>query len=106
MYHSFIICLPSQNLAILFFLNNYNGSLQNLPGVKNDERELSEVLKQYKKHVYNSSKNVLEDIKEIVEFTKQKELERVHFHFSGIVSLFDCLCIKDFQVTAKTMSEF
>lgn len=99
-------------MAILFFLNNYNGSLQNLPGVENDQKELTEILgKNYKKFVFNSSKNVLEDIKEIVEVTKQKELERVHFHFSGILHILDsAVCVfcyfEDFQVTGKTMSEF
>ena len=73
----------SKYLAILFFLNNYNGSLPNLPGVENDEKELKEVLKMYKKVLYNSSKNILEDVQEIVEVNKKKELERVHFHFSG-----------------------
>ena len=37
----------------------------------------------YKKVLYNSSKNILEDVQEIVEVNKKKELERVHFHFSG-----------------------
>ena len=91
MYHNFIICLPSQNLAILFFLNNYNGSLQNLPGVENDKKELTEVLEQYTQKVFTSSRNVLDDIKDIVQGTKQKELERVHFHFSGILQILDCL---------------
>ena len=73
----------SKYLAILFFLNNYNGSLPNLPGVENDEKELKKVLKKYKKVVINSSKNILEDVQEIVQANKQKGLERVHFHFSG-----------------------
>ena len=70
-------------LAILFFLNNYNGPLPNLPGVENDEKELKKVLKQYKKVVINSSKDILEDVQEIVQANKRKGLERVHFHFSG-----------------------
>ena len=80
-------------MAILFFLNNYNSSLQNLPGVENDQKELTELLKQYEKKVFTSSRNVLDDIKDIVEGSKQKELERVHFHFSGILHILDCLYI-------------
>ena len=41
------------------------------------------MLKRYKKLVYNSSENVLEDLKKIVEKYKHEEFERVHFHFSG-----------------------
>ena len=78
------MCIPSQYLAILFFLNNYNnGHLPNLPGVVHDEKELTEVLKYYQKKVINSSKNVLEDLKEILQTCKLKEYERIHFHFSG-----------------------
>ena len=97
-------------MAILFFLNNYYGSLPNLPGVLNDEKELKEVLKNYKQVVINSSKNILEDVQEIVQDNKQKGLERVHFHFSGNISNifnFDIhIWIKDIQVTVKTISEF
>ena len=78
-----LIFFPPQYLAILFFLNNYNGHLPNLPGVVHDEKELTEVLKHYQKKVINSSKNVLEDLKEILHPFKQKEYERIHFHFSG-----------------------
>jgi len=70
-------------LAILFFLKNYNGGLRNLPGVGEDEEELTEVLKKYQKIVINSSKNILDDLKEILEDCKQKKFERIHFHFSG-----------------------
>ena len=49
-----------------------------------DEKELKEVLKKYKKVVINGSKNVLEDLREILQNFKQKEFERIHFHFSGI----------------------
>ena len=77
--------LLSQYLAILFFLDNYKGSLPNLPGVENDEKELKEVLKMYKKVITKDSKNILEDVQDIVQdqVNKKKELERVHFHFSG-----------------------
>ena len=78
-----VISFPPQYLAILFFLNNYNGHLPNLPGVVHDEKELTEVLKSYQKKVINSSKNVLEDLREILQACKQKEYERIHFHFSG-----------------------
>ena len=55
----------------------------NLPGVAYDKEQLTEVLKKYKKFIYNSSENVLEDLKKIIEKCKQEEFERVHFHFSG-----------------------
>ena len=71
------------NLAILFFLRNYNGLLRNLPGVGEDEKELTEVLKKYEKTIVNSSSDVLNDLKEILEACKQKKFERIHFHFSG-----------------------
>ena len=74
---------PRLYLAILFFLKNYNGSLYNLPGVEKDEKELKEVLKNYQQKVINSSRNVLDDLKEISEDCKQKKFERIHFHFSG-----------------------
>ena len=77
------IFVAPQYLAILFFLNNYNGHLPNLPGVVHDEKELTEVLKCYQKKVINSSKNVLEDLIEILQACKQEEYERIHFHFSG-----------------------
>ena len=73
------------NLAILFFLRNYNGLLRNLPGVGEDEKELTEVLKKYEKTIVNSSSDVLNDLKEILEACKQKKFERIHFHFSGRV---------------------
>ena len=66
-----------------FFLTLPKGAFQNLPGVENDERELTEVLTKYKKEVFNNSKNVLEDLKECIEEHKQQEFERVHFHYSG-----------------------
>ena len=86
MYQRLYLCFPLyfKYLAILFFLGNYNSSLPSLPGVENDEKELKEVFKKYKKVIFNSSKVVLEDIQEIVQVTGQKELERAHFHFSGI----------------------
>ena len=67
----------------MFFLKSYNGALRNLPGVVNDEIELTELLKHYQKKVFNSSKNVLDDLQEILEDCKQKKFERIHFHFSG-----------------------
>ena len=93
-------------MAILFFLNNYNSSLPSLPGVENDEKELKEVFKKYKKIVTNSSKNVLEDVQDIVQLTGQKELERVHFHFSGIGYFGFSVYYKYIQVTGKTILEF
>ena len=57
--------------------------MDNLPGVVNDEKELKEVLKNYQQVVINGSKNVLEDLREIVHGCKQREYERIHFHFSG-----------------------
>ena len=71
----------------MFFLKNYNGGLRNLPGVGEDEKELTEVLKKYQKIVINSSKNILDDLKEILEDCKQKKFERIHFHFSGKISM-------------------
>lgn len=70
-------------LAILFFLKTYNGAFDNLPGVEEDEKELTGVLKKYKKVIVNSSKNILDDLKEIIEGFQQKKFERVHFNFSG-----------------------
>ena len=64
-------------------MKNYNSSLSNLPGVRKDEDELTEVLQKYKKRVYNSSENVLEDLRKVIQGCRQKEFERVHFHFSG-----------------------
>ena len=49
-----------------------------------DEKELKKVLTNYHKKVINSSKNVLGDLREIIQGCKQKEYERIHFHFSGI----------------------
>ena len=73
----------SGSLAILFFLADYQGSLPSLPGVVNDGKELTRVLKKYKKIVFNCSSNVIEDLKDISKYYKNKEFERIHFHFSG-----------------------
>ena len=53
-----------------------------------DEKELKKVLKNYQQVVNNSSKNVLEDLRDIVQNCKQNEYERVHFHFSGKIYIF------------------
>ena len=75
---------PPQYLAILFFLNDYHkSSLRNLPGVVHDEKELSKVLKNYQKKVIKNSEDVLKDLRNILQDFKQKEFERIHFHFSG-----------------------
>ena len=110
---------PRLYLAILFFLKNYTvGPLHNLPGVEKDEKEQTEVLKTYQQKVINSSKNILNDLKEIVEDCKQKKFERIHFHFSGEQSihkhnamnnnfLFEISKLRNlYQVTAKIVSEF
>ena len=94
------------NLAILFFLRNYNGLLRNLPGVGEDEKELTEVLKKYEKKIVNSSSDVLNDLKEILEACKQKKFERIHFHFSGRITIAYTKLKNFFQVMAKMLSEF
>ena len=71
-------------LAIMFFLNDYHKSaLSNLPGVVQDEIELTKLLKHYKKRVIKNSEDVLEDLKKILQDCKEREFERIHFHFSG-----------------------
>ena len=78
---------PPQNLGILFFLDDYNkSSLPNLPGVVHDEKELTEGLKNYQKKVIKNSEDVLKELRKIIEDCKQKEFERVHFHFSGKIN--------------------
>ena len=57
--------------------------MRDLPGVVDDKKELKKVLNKYTKRVYTSSENVLEDLKKVIGKFKQKEFERVHFHFSG-----------------------
>ena len=49
-----------------------------------DEKELTEVLKNYQKKVIKNSENVLKDLENVLQDCKQKEFERIHFHFSGI----------------------
>ena len=62
----------------------YNKSaLRNLPGVVHDEEELTEVLKKYTKKIIKNSEDILQDLRKISQDCKQKEFERVHFHFSG-----------------------
>ena len=51
--------------------------------VENDKKVLMEILSKYKQEVTEHSTSVLEDLKAIVEEYKQREFERVHFHFSG-----------------------
>ena len=53
-----------------------------------DEKELRKVLNNYQQVVINGSKNVLEDLREIVQNCKRNEYERVHFHFSGKYTFF------------------
>ena len=48
-----------------------------------DEKELTEVLKSYQKKNIKNSENILEDLKSVLQDCKQKEFERIHFHFSG-----------------------
>ena len=80
---SYLFNFISQYLAILFFQNEYKSSLSNLPGVLHDEKELKVVLKKYQKTVVKNSEDVLTDLKKIVKDCKDKEFERIHFHFSG-----------------------
>ena len=75
---------PYQNLAILFFQEEYKSSLTNLPGVRKDEKELTEVLKNYRKKIIKNSENVLNDLRDSLKDYKEKEFERIHFHYSGI----------------------
>ena len=94
---------PSQYLAILFFQNDYHKSaLPNLPGVVNDEKELTEVLKNYQKKVIRNSEDILKDLGKILQDCSQKEFERIHFHFSGRISLSPC----DFCVSPRSKSFF
>ena len=48
-----------------------------------DEKELTEVLKNYQKKIIKNSEDVLKDLRKILEDLKQKKFERIHFHFSG-----------------------
>ena len=48
-----------------------------------DEKELTDVLKNYQQKVIKNSENVLEDLEKILQDCKQKEFERIHFHYSG-----------------------
>ena len=87
--HSFILfkyfsyLFPPQYLAILFFQKDYESFWDDLPGVEDDEKELTEVLKSYQKRVVWNSKDVLKDLRKNLKDFKQKKLERIHFHFSG-----------------------
>ena len=65
--------------------NKYKSALSNLPGVEHDEKELTKVLKNYPKQIKRDSENVLEDLENILQEYKQKSLERIHFHYSGII---------------------
>ena len=68
----------------MFFQVDYSKSaLRDLPGVENDEKELTEVLKKYQKRVIKNSENVLEDLRKVLLDFKHMEFERIHFHFSG-----------------------
>jgi len=71
-------------LAILVFNKDYK-RLPKLPGVEDDEKELTKSLKKYKKELINNSENVLNSLKDSVEYfnEEKKKFERVHFHFSG-----------------------
>ena len=68
----------------MFFQYVHDNSLPNLPGVVYDEKELTKVLKNYQKQVIKNSKDVLKDLRIILHNCKEKEFERIHFHFSGI----------------------
>ena len=74
---------PPQYLAILFFQKDYKSSLDNLDGVEDDEKELTKVLKNYRKRVVRNSEDVLKGLRKIRQDFKENEFERVHFHFSG-----------------------
>ena len=71
-------------LAILVFNKDYK-RLPKLAGVEDDEKELTKSLKKYKKELINNSENVLNSLKDSVEYfnEEKKKFERVHFHFSG-----------------------
>ena len=68
---------------MFFHSDYYKSALDNLPGVVDDEKALTDVLKNYNKKIINNSTNVLKDLQQIVHDCEQKEFERIHFHFSG-----------------------
>ena len=82
-YISFKYLFPPQYLAILFFQKDYKSFWDDLPGVEDDEKELTEVLKSYQKRFANNSEDVLKDLRKILQDNKQKEFKRIHFHYSG-----------------------
>ena len=67
--------------------------MSNLPGVEHDEKELTKVLKNYPKQIKRDSENVLEDLENILQEYKQKPLERIHFHYSGIRRIHHIICM-------------
>ena len=48
-----------------------------------DEKDLKEVLKNYHQKVIKDSENVLKDLEKIRQECKEKQFERIHFHYSG-----------------------
>ena len=78
------VILPFKFLAILYFNQDYK-RLPKLDGVTVDKKELTEVLKKYKKESFNNKENVLNSLKDLVQYfnEEKKKFERVHFHFSG-----------------------
>ena len=83
LFKCFSYLFTHQYLAILFFQKDYKSFWDDLPGVEDDEKELTEVLKSYQKRVANNSEDVLKDLRKILQDNKQKEFKRIHFHFSG-----------------------
>ena len=82
------VILPFKFLAILYFNQDYK-RLPKLDGVTVDKKELTEVLKKYKKESFNNSENVLNSLKDSVQYfnAEKKKFERVHFHFSGKIQV-------------------
>ena len=80
--------------------------MPNLPGVVDDEKALTEILKNYHKKIIKDSTNVLEDLQQIVQECEQKEFERIHFHFSGISQVSIPFNDKLYQVMEKITSQF
>ena len=78
------LILPFKFLAILCFNQDYK-RLPKLDGVAIDKKELTKILKKYKKESFNNSENVLNSLKDSVQYfnAEKKKFERVHFHFSG-----------------------
>ena len=77
-------CESFQYLAILFFNSEYiNPSYEDLPGVENDRKLLTEFLSDYQQIPIKNADNVLQELQSIIDEKKDEKFERVHFHFSG-----------------------